>query len=56
VVFTCTEPEAGTAYSTVFVGGDDEAFSAYGSFTGLAEQVTRQSGRADARWSSAMSL
>jgi hypothetical protein len=39
VLFTTTKPDSGTLYSTIFVGGDDSAFSAYGSFTGLAEKV-----------------
>ncbi len=39
VTFTASEPEAGTLHSTIYVGGDDAAFSAYGSFLGLAEQV-----------------
>ncbi|MBL7153669.1 MAG: hypothetical protein ISS79_08120, partial [Phycisphaerae bacterium] len=39
VVFTSTAPDAGTEYSTIFIGGDDSAFCAYGQFWGLAEKV-----------------
>ncbi|MEI8196314.1 MAG: hypothetical protein WCI73_10425, partial [Phycisphaerae bacterium] len=36
---TTSKPESGTAYSTVYVGGSDSAFSRYGSFSGVAEDV-----------------
>ena len=39
VIFTATQPVPGAEYSTIYVGGDDSAFSEYGSFLGLAEQV-----------------
>ena len=39
VVFTTERPAQGQAYSTVYIGGDDSAFSQHGSFLGLAEQV-----------------
>jgi len=39
VTFTGIRPDAGTNYSTVFLGGDDASFSSDGSFLGLAEQV-----------------
>ncbi|MHC4500081.1 MAG: hypothetical protein ACYS21_13310, partial [Planctomycetota bacterium] len=39
VIFTLTEPDAGTEYSTIYIGGNDSAFAEYGSFLGLAEQV-----------------
>jgi len=39
VVFTVEKPEPHTLYSTIYIGGDDSAFSEYGSFLGLAEQV-----------------
>ncbi|MHC4565850.1 MAG: Ig-like domain-containing protein [Planctomycetota bacterium] len=39
VLFTVTRPDSATLCSTIFVGGDDSAFSAYGSFAGLAEKV-----------------
>jgi hypothetical protein len=39
VTFVITEPDAGTQYSTIYIGGDDSAFADYGSFLGLAEQV-----------------
>jgi PKD repeat protein/Ca2+-binding EF-hand superfamily protein len=37
--FTVTEPDGTTAYSTIYIGGDDSAFAQYGSFLGLAEKV-----------------
>lgn len=39
VIFTVEKPEPHTLYSTIYIGGDDSAFSKYGSFLGLAEQV-----------------
>ena len=39
VAFTSVAPEDAPEYSTVFVGGTDISFSAYGSFLGLAEHV-----------------
>ncbi len=39
VSFTRTQPQLGAEYSSIFIGGDDSAFSRYGSFFGLAEQV-----------------
>jgi murein DD-endopeptidase MepM/ murein hydrolase activator NlpD len=35
--FTTQRPQDGNPYSTIFVGGDDDAFIAYGQFFGLAE-------------------
>ena len=37
--FTIDKPDSGNAYSTVFVGGDNTAFSEYGDFFGLSETV-----------------
>jgi|GEM_PF-5266212 len=39
ITFTTEKPPAETDYSTIYIGGDDSAFSQYGSFLGLAEQV-----------------
>ena len=39
VLFTTEKPDGGTPFSTLYIGGDDSAFSEYGSFEGLAEQV-----------------
>jgi len=39
VSFTIEQPDLGNAYSTVFVGGDNTAFSEYGDFFGLSETV-----------------
>jgi len=39
VLFTTERPEPGTAFSIIYLGGDDSAFAEYGSFRGLAEQV-----------------
>ncbi|MCB1064158.1 MAG: LEPR-XLL domain-containing protein, partial [Verrucomicrobiae bacterium] len=39
VTFTKESPTDVSEFSTVFVGGTDDAFSDYGSFLGLAEQV-----------------
>ncbi|MDA1052579.1 MAG: hypothetical protein O3C40_19145 [Planctomycetota bacterium] len=39
VIFTTDDPAEGLQYSTVYIGGDDSAFRAYGSFDGLAEAV-----------------
>jgi len=39
LTFTAQEPGALTPHSTVYVGDSDAAFSDYGSFLGLAEQV-----------------
>ncbi|MDZ4736982.1 MAG: LEPR-XLL domain-containing protein, partial [Rhodospirillaceae bacterium] len=38
VAFTTLQPTAGD-FSTIFIGGRGEAFSAYGSFYGLAEKI-----------------
>jgi hypothetical protein len=38
VTFTATAP-VNEEYSTIYVGGDDAAFSGYGSFNGLAETL-----------------
>ncbi len=38
-LFTTEQPQEGTPHSTIWIGGDDSAFSVYGSFLGLAEQV-----------------
>jgi hypothetical protein len=50
IVFTSQKPNAGQAYSTVYIGGNNSAFSQYGSFLGLAEQV--DAGNRD-RWDKA---
>jgi len=39
IIISTERPEPGTAYSTIYIGGDDSAFAEYGSFLGLAEQV-----------------
>ncbi len=39
VIFTTTQPVENTEYSTIYIGGYDSAFSQYGSFRGIAEQV-----------------
>jgi len=39
VIFTIMEPGGAELYSTMYVGGDDCRFAAYGSFLGLAEHV-----------------
>lgn len=39
IFFTTDQPVGGSAYSTIYVGGDDRAFADYGSFLGLAEVV-----------------
>jgi hypothetical protein len=39
VIFTLERPAADQPYSTVYIGGNDAAFAAYGSFDGLAEAV-----------------
>lgn len=39
LVFTTQQPDTTLPFSTIFIGGSDDAFSAYGSFLGLAEQV-----------------
>jgi hypothetical protein len=39
IIFTIERPQIGLSYSTVYIGGDDSAFIAYGSFLGLAEQI-----------------
>jgi hypothetical protein len=39
VTFATAQPDIGTEYSTIHVGGADTAFSLYGSFLGLSEQV-----------------
>ncbi|NOS71845.1 MAG: LEPR-XLL domain-containing protein, partial [Verrucomicrobia bacterium] len=38
VVFTITQPKAGTDYSTIYIGGDGSAFTQYGMFYGLSEK------------------
>lgn len=39
VIFTLERPTDDQPYSTVYLGGEDSAFAAYGSFEGLAEAV-----------------
>jgi len=39
ITFAISQPPQGIEYSTVHIGGDDSAFTAYGLFLGLAEQV-----------------
>jgi len=39
IIFTTGQPDRGSAYSTVFVGGHNTAFSEYGEFLGLSETV-----------------
>ena len=39
VLFTISRPQEPGTCSTIYIGGDDSAFAAYGSFLGLAEQV-----------------
>jgi len=39
VTFTSSRPEDSGPYSTIYIAGDDSAFSDYGSFAGLAEKV-----------------
>jgi hypothetical protein len=39
IIFTAQRPEETRAYSTIYIGGGDSAFSPYGSFLGLAEEV-----------------
>ncbi|HSW00004.1 MAG TPA: choice-of-anchor D domain-containing protein, partial [Sedimentisphaerales bacterium] len=39
IIFMVEEPEDGTQYSTIYIGGDGAAFAQYGSFLGLAERV-----------------
>jgi hypothetical protein len=39
IVFAIEQPAPGKAYSTIYVGGDGSAFTQYGGFVGLAEQV-----------------
>ncbi len=39
VIFTTERPSGSQLYSTIYIGGDDSAFGAYGSFLGLAEQI-----------------
>ncbi|MBN1506080.1 MAG: LEPR-XLL domain-containing protein [Sedimentisphaerales bacterium] len=39
IIFTTQRPAGGADYSTIYIGGDDSAFSRYGTFIGLAEQV-----------------
>ncbi len=39
IIFTTEQPEQTEHYSTIWIGGDDSSFSAYGSFRGLAENV-----------------
>ncbi|MFC1603775.1 PKD domain-containing protein [Planctomycetota bacterium] len=39
ILFTTSEPESNTSYSTVFIGGDGAEFREYSFFVGLAEKV-----------------
>jgi uncharacterized repeat protein (TIGR01451 family) len=39
ISFTTQQPPAGQTYSTIYIGGDGSAFTQYGSFLGLAQQV-----------------
>lgn len=39
VMFTDQQPGESAQHSTIYIGGNDSAFSQYGSFLGLAEQV-----------------
>jgi len=39
ISFTTDKPVEGLEYSTVFIGGDDAAFSVYGDFLGLSETI-----------------
>ena len=39
VLFTTDAPSGDAPFSTIYIGGDATAFSEYGSFLGLAEQV-----------------
>ena len=39
VIVTAMEPPAGIEHSRVWIGGDDSAFAAHGSFAGIAEQI-----------------
>jgi len=39
IIFAISQPPRGMEYSTIYIGGNDSAFAAYGSFLGLAEQV-----------------
>ena len=39
IIFITEKPEISSSYSTIYIGGDDSAFAAYGSFLGLAEQI-----------------
>ncbi|MHC4756786.1 MAG: LEPR-XLL domain-containing protein, partial [Planctomycetota bacterium] len=39
IIFTTERPSGNQLYSTIYVGGNDSAFTDYGSFLGLAEQV-----------------
>ncbi len=39
ITFTTVKPTDDTQYSTIYIGGNDAAFSAYGSFLGLADSV-----------------
>jgi len=39
LVFTTERPAVGTEYSTIYIGGDNHAFSPYGTFQGIAETI-----------------
>ncbi len=39
ITFTTERPQQGIEYSTIYIGGDDSAFSEYGSFLGVAEEI-----------------
>ena len=39
LVFTTEHPADGAEYSTIYIGGGNQAFSEYGSFQGLAETI-----------------
>jgi hypothetical protein len=42
VVFTARQPEPGTRFSTIYVGGGGTQFARYGNFLALAEKVDAQ--------------
>jgi len=44
LIFTTERPDTTHPYSSVYVGGDDAAFAAYGGFVSLAEQVDLANG------------
>ena len=39
VTFVTERPQDVAGFSTIFIGGNDSRFAAYGSFLGVAEQV-----------------